>query len=823
MLAGRLSFCSLTVCIALVAAPPAPREHFGFNPGDDYKLANYTEIVSYFQKLDESSERMTMKEIGKSSEGRPIYVAFISSEANLKDLERIREVNQRLALGLATKEQAAALAATGKAVVWIDSGLHATEVAPVQHAPHLAYRMLTDESDEVRRIRENVILMQVPVINPDGLDMVVDWYRKNVGTQHELAALPKLYQKYAGHDNNRDWFMLNLEETRNVSRVLYREWYPHIVYNQHQVAPFPARIFIPPYAEPLNPNIPSTVMDGINVLGGVMRERFARENKPGAISYVGFDAWWNGGLRSVPAFHNMHGILTETALYHYATPGEYKISDLPERFSNGLPTKEPSIFYDRPWLGGRWALRDAIEYMLTADMAMLDHAARQPGHYLMKAWETAAANIESGRKGGPFAYVVPVNQFDSWSAVEMLRRLQGAGIEVHRSRQAFNVGGKEYPAGTYVLPAAQAFRAYLVDLMEPQKYPVIRQGTSGPIRRPYDVAGWTLPMQMGVRVDRVEKSLDVPLELVPEVPAMAPELNAQQTGSFIALARALAEGKPVRRSAKGEFVADGAGWRSAKWEMRKPRVGLYSPWNANMDAGWTQWLFDTFEVPYLLVTNEEIRAGKLRERFDAIVLASQSMQSILHGFREGQRSAGGQADPAKSVQRTEFSGGIGTSGASELEQFVRAGGTLIAFDSATELPLQLFPLGVRGTIAGEQGTDGWSCPGSLLRARFDPSQPIAFGMPQEGVVMSTGGQAFEVVQSAKESRALAWYARENLLASGWVSGERAVVGRAALVEAGLGEGKVVLFGFRPQFRGQSFGTFKLVLNAVYHSAARPIE
>lgn len=833
MLARRLSFCPLLLCLTLAAAPPAPRDHFAFDPGDDYKLADYTEITGYFKKLDESSERMTLKEIGKSSEGRPIYVAFISSEANLKELDRIREGNGRLALGQATRDEALKLASTGKAVVWIDSGLHATEVAPVQHAPQLAYRLLTGESEEIRRIRDNVIVMQVPVINPDGLDMVAEWYRQNVGTPYELAPLPKLYQKYAGHDNNRDWFMLNLEETRHVSRVLYREWFPHIVYNQHQVAPFPARIFIPPYAEPLNPNIPPAVMDGINVLGGVMRERFARENKPGAISYVGFDAWWNGGLRSVPAFHNMHGILTETALYHYATPGEYRPSDLPERFSNGLPTKEPSIFYDRPWLGGRWALRDAVEYMLTADMAILGHAARHPDQYLFKSWEMATANIEAGRRGGPYAYVVPNAQPDSWSALEMLRRLQGAGVEVWRSQDAFSAGGKEYPAGTFVLPAAQAFRPYLVDLMEPQKYPEIRQGQTGPTKRPYDVAGWTLPYQMGVRVERVERPFEARLERAPDLPRTHAVLDYRQTGAFIALAEALAQGKAVRRSAEGEFLVESKGngpaWRSAKWEMRVPKVALYAPWNVNIDAGWTQWLFDTFRVPYALVTNQDIRAGKLRERFDAIVMASQSMQSILHGYREGQRAAGGQADPAKSLQRPEFTGGIGTEGASELEQFVRAGGTLIAFESAVQLPLQLFPLGVRGLLGEGQGSGNWYCPGSLLRASFDADQPIGYGMPKEGILMSTGGQAFEITALAKDNhnqrqaRALAWYAKENLLASGWVSGERSVAGRAALVEAALGDGKVVLFGFRPQFRGQSFGTFKLVLNAVYHAAARPVE
>ena len=283
-----------------------------------------------------------------------MYVAFISAPENLKKLDRYRQISARLALGQATAEEARALAEEGRAIVWIDSGLHASEVAPAQQAPLLAYKMLTDDSAEVEAIRRNVILMQVPVINPDGLDMVADWYRKNVGTPYETAPMPWLFQKYAGHDNNRDWFMLNLEETRNVTRLLFREWFPQIVYNQHQAPPFPARIFVPPYAEPLNPDIPAAVMEGINKLGAAMRERFAREDKPGVLSYFGFDAWWNGGLRSAPAFHNMHGILTETAGYTYATPKTYQAGDLQAAFANGAATREPSMFYERPWMGGKW-------------------------------------------------------------------------------------------------------------------------------------------------------------------------------------------------------------------------------------------------------------------------------------------------------------------------------------------------------------------------------------------------------------------------------------------------------------------------------------
>jgi hypothetical protein len=796
-------FSTLLAGSLLAAAPPAPKEHFGFTPGDDYKLAGYDEITGYFRKLAESSPRVKMEAIGKSSEGRGIHAVFISSEANLRDLERHKQINRRLALGLATAEEAKKLAAEGKAIVWIDSGLHATEVAPVQHAPHLAYRMVTGEDEETRRIRENVILIQIPVINPDGLDLVVSWYKQNLGTDHELAPLTKLYQKYSGHDNNRDYFMLNLAETRHVSRMLFREWFPQIVYNQHQVAPFPARIFVPPYGEPLNPHIPAPVMEGINLIGSAMKERFARENKPGVVSYVGFDAWWNGGLRSAPAFHNMHGILTETALYQYATPREYKASEFPATFASGIPTKEPTVFYERPWLGGRWALMDAVNYMLTADFAILELAAARRQHFLTKAWEMATAQIEAGKKGGPFAYVVDPAQEDDWTAVEMLKRLQGSGVEVRKTTAAFSANGKTYAAGTYLLPAAQPFRAYLMDLMEPQKYPEIRAGQTGPTKRPYDLAGWTLPYQMGVKVERIEQPVEIKSEPAEPLESPEPSMDVRKNSRFLALARSQA--------------------------ARKARVALYEPYTANMDAGWTEWVLDYFEVKHTKLHNEEIRRGGLRDRYDVIILAAQSMASILHGVREGELS--GRAEwqapsNAKNFQRPEYTGGIGLDGARNLLEFARGGGTLIAFDTATELILDLFPVGVRGVLrggdaAGSGAAGGWYCPGSILRVDVNQKHPLSAGMPAQAFVTSTGGQAFEISLAPKfnkgerEVTILAAYAKSNLLASGWLSGERAAAGKAAAVEARVGAGRVVLFGFRPQFRGQTFGTFKFFLNAIY--------
>lgn len=837
-------FVFLLWCVAAPAAVPEPKEHFGYSPGDDYKLADYNDLVGYFQKLESSSNRIKLVSFGKTSMGKPMYMAFLSDPANLAKLDRYREISRKLALGQGNRAEAQRLAAEGKAIVWIDSGLHASEVAPSQQAPHLAYRVITEESEEMRRIRRNVILIQIPCINPDGLDWVAHWYRKNVGTAYESAPLPNLYHKYAGHDNNRDWYMLNLEETRHVTRQLFQEWFPQIVYNQHQAPPFPARIFVPPYAEPLNPHIPAPVMEGINLIGAAMKERFAREDKPGILSYWGFDAWWNGGLRSVPAFHNMHGILTETAGTG-AAPRTYTARDLPERFGNGMPTREPSVFYQRPWMGGRWGMREAIEYMLTADFAILDFAATRPNHFLMKAWELATANIELGKKGKPFAYVVPMDQGDKQSAMEMLRRLAMSGVVIQRSHAAFQAGGKTYPAGTFVMPAAQPFRPYLVDLMEPQKYPEIKAGQTGPTKRPYDVAGWTLPMMMGVDVDRIEESFDVPAGNDPDLRLPAPSLDRRDNSSFLATIELLKQGVKVRWGAGGAILAEGKSpaeeFRKAAYELRTPRVALYEPYTANMDSGWTQWMLDYFHVPYTLLHNADFRNGSLHEKFDTLILASQSTNSILHGTRDGETSSTGRSGSSTTTrQRPEYAGGITLAGLAAIEEFVKAGGTLIAFDAAADLPVRFFPLPLTSRIrtntnegeanASQSNNDnnGFYSPGSLLRMTVDPASPLAFGMPKEGYLFTTGGQAWDISLMAdlnkgeREIKAPVRYATSGLLASGWLSGERTITGKAAMIHARHGQGQVVLFGFRPQFRGQTFGTFKLVMNAIYLGSAKKL-
>ena len=799
----------------LAAAVPTPSEHLGYRPGTDYKLADYGEIISYYQKLEKASGRIKLIEYGKTSMGKPMYVAILSSEENIRQLGKYKEMNRRMALGLAGKDEAARIAREGKVFVWIDAGIHSSEAACPQGSPELAYKIVADESDEVKRIREKVILVHVPVVNPDGQDLIAHWFRKNVGTPYQEASLPELYQKYSGHDNNRDWFMFNLEETRHTGRLLFQEWFPQIMYNQHQAPAFPARMFVPPYAEPLNPAIPAPVMEGINLIGSAMRERLAMEGKTGVLSYVQFDGWWNGGMRSAPAFHNMHGILTETAMQPYSIPKEYKLDELPDRFSHGIPTKQPTIFYT-PWMGGRWTARDAIEYMQTANMAILNLAASMPEKWISKAWELAQRNIRAGETDKPFAYVVPPEQWDGWTANEMLRRLEQGGIEVKRATAEIRMGDKTYPAGSYVMLAGQAFRSYLVDLMEPQSYPELRSGTTGPTKRPYDVAGWTLPMQMGVKVERINDRFDTSkLAAVKGVPEGERRLDSRSNSAYLELARMLGSGEKVGWTADGKLAKSGYAW-----ELQKPRLAVYEPYTGNMDLGWTEWLLDTFKVPYTKLHNADIQKGGLRERFDTILFAQQTTDSILHGLRDAGGEDGDMNNPnrGRPRPRPEHVGGIGAQGVAALDAFVRDGGTMVTLSSASELPMQFLPLPVRSVSRGSES--GFYSPGSLLRATVDTTSPLAFGMPKDAIVFASGGPVMEV--SGGSAHSVVNFARKDLLASGWVSGERAVLGKSVMVEAAYGKGRVVMYGFRVQHRGQPFGTFKLLLNAIYLGSAKRV-
>lgn len=857
-----LALVSTGVDLPAQRSVPHPREVFGFELGADYKLAKYAQMEDYFQRLDAASDRVKVVQIGESVLGRSLLLAFISSEDNIRELDRYREISERLARGRdLTDVQARQLAKEGKTIVWIDAGIHATEVAPVQSTPLLAYKVVTEETEEMRRIRENVILLLMPVMNPDGMDMVADWYESNLGTPYEIAPLPGLYHFYTGHDNNRDWAMHTQKESQAVARILYEEWYPQILYIQHQTGPFPARIHMPPFDDPVNPNIHPLVVQSVNVIGAHMAKRFGEERKPGAIQHRQYPMWRADGLRYAVYGHNIIGVHTETQLYRYATPRYYDPDSLPQVFGGrGTPlsTSDPSVFYPDPWRGGWWRLGDAVEYVLTASMGVLDGAERLKEDWLYNSYTMARDAIQ--KEGHVFAWVIPSEQWDRSEAIELVRILRRAGVEVHRATSPFSVGGRTYATGSYLAYGGQAFRGFIAHILDKQVYPDRRLYSGGPPIPPYDLAGWTFPIAMGVNVDRVEQRFDAQVEIIDEVEPPIGQVKGEATYGYLlshqdnlsalAVNRLLAAGDRVRWTREaleaggsahgpGMIVVEQGGGTAERVEilarelgldfvgldqqptatlyrLRSPRVGLYKSWVANMDEGWTRWILaEEYEFAVDTLHDEDFRAGNL-SRYDAIILPNQGARVILDGHAPG-------------TMPPEYVGGLGVEGAAALKRYVEDGGTLVAFDNATGFAIQHLELPVRDVLGGLP-TNEFFIPGSLVRLSVDNTHPIAYGMPTEAAAMFRNSKAFAIVSSAEEGSSrgspkpvevVARYGKSDLLLSGFeIGAEWHLADKPAVVRVGVGDGDVVLIGFRPQFRAIPRVTFKLLFNAIHGATAQ---
>lgn len=828
---------------------PHPTDVIGFELGSDYMLADLGQLYSYYEALAAASPRVELEEIGRSVRGEPLYLVYISSEDNIRQLDRWRETAERLARARdLTEEEARELAREGKAIVWIDAGLHSAEVAHAQHAPLLAHHMATDESDEVRRIRDDVILLLMPMMNPDGHEIVVDWYRGVARTEHEFTAPPEVWHEYVGHDINRDWFMMRQAETEAVAHQLFNVWYPQIVFNHHQHSPFPTRIFIPPFSDPVNPHIHPLVVRGVNMVGEHMAKRFEELEMPGVVSGLTFTMWWNGGMRTAPYFHNQVGILSEVA-HRYASPQYHDPDDLPTSIRAGareISMVEPSIYYANPWRGGWVRLADPVRYHFVASMGALDIGSRLREDWLFNIYRMGSQQIRDGNAGGPYAYIFPTDeQWDRGEAVELLNVLRRGGVEIHRATSPFEADGTTYPAGTHLAYVGQAFRAHLMDLMEKQEHPHRELYPGGPPEAPYGgLSGWTLPMQMAVNVVRVETPFEAEAVEIDEIPV--PEARLSGTGSwgFVISAQPNAARTAVNRLQSagdrvhlaregfeaggqsflaGAFVVEaGSGTQAriegiaqelglevtaidapptdATVELRAPRLGMYMPWTGNMDEGWTRYVFHQHGFQPDTLRNSDLIEGDLSD-YDVIIFTDQSARSIMNGHAPGRMP-------------DEYVGGVGEAGAANLRSWVEAGGTLVTFDGAGDFAIEALDLPVANATAALSQAD-FFVPGSLIRTRFDNTHPIGFGMPVETAAFFQNSQAWDVLDQDRVD-VVGRYAESDLLMSGWELGaEEHLAGKPAVVRVRAGEGEAVLIGFRPQFRAQPTGTYRLFFNAIF--------
>ncbi|OFW27369.1 MAG: peptidase [Acidobacteria bacterium RIFCSPLOWO2_02_FULL_65_29] len=889
----------------------SPKAEFGWEIGDDYRLVNYTQYEQYLKKMDQQSDRMTVIDIGKTAEGRTEYTAIITSPENHRSLAKHKDVNRRLALaeGL-TDEQARQLARDGKMVIWIDGGLHATEVLGAQQLIDLIYTLNTRTDPETMRILNDDIVL-CTLVNPDGMELVSNWYMRHPDERlRSTAGLPRLYQKYIGHDNNRDFYMMNQPESENANRIMYRDWFPAIMYNHHQTGPAGAVLFAPPFRDPFNYNFDPLIPLGIDMVGAAIHTRLAVEGKPGAVMRSGapYSTWFNGGIRTTSYFHNQIGILTETI----GNPTPVEIPFVPEM---QLPRGD----VPNPIAPQTWHFRQSIEYSRSMNYAILDLASRRREDFLFNMYKMGKNAIDNGSRDhwtihpkridavraeaarmqpragrglpaslyrdvlrdpsarDPRGFILPSDQPDFLTATKLVNTLIKAGVVVHRATAPFAVAAKPYPAGSYVVKAAQAYRAHLLDMFEPQDHPDDIPYPGSAPRPPYDVTGYNIAYSMGVRFDRLLDGFDGPFETLTGVVsppvatiAQAPSgggylISHQMNDAFVAVNRLLKANEEVywlksAVTANGRSYAPGAMYVPAKattlpilrklaaekgvtatavagrpsgtstgasqadaMELRPVRIGLWDVYGGSMPSGWTRWLLEQFEFSFEVVFAKTLDAGNLAARFDVLIFADGGIPS---------RDGGTNQPPASTIPM-EFRDWLGSVSVSrtvpELRKFVEAGGTLLTIGSSTIVG-QHFGLPI-GSALVERDHSGaevplpgakFYVPGSILEARVDNTHPLGYGFDDTVNIFFDHSEAFRVrpQAAAKGMNTVAWIGTPAPLKSGWAWGQQYLDQAVEIVEAPIGKGRVVLFGPEIVWRGQPHGTFKFLFNGIYYGAAR---
>lgn len=868
----------------------SPQDAFGHDVGDDYQLINYRQFETYLHTLAGETDRMKLMEIGKTSEGRTQYVAAVSSPANIARLDHYRDIARRLAKAEGVDEaEARALAAEGKAVVWIDGGLHATETVPPQALIAAVHEWVTAEDPEALRVLDDVIILFAP-LNPDGWDLVADWYmRERDPTKREFASLPRLYQAYVGHDNNRDYYLSAMPETTNVNRMLFREWFPQIVYNHHQPAPAGTVVFMPPFRDPFNYNYDPLAMTTLSEVAAAMHNRLVAEGKPGATMRSGarYSTWNNGMERSITYFHNSIGLLTE--ITGHPTPS--RIALVPD---NQLPRND----LPAPIAPQTWRFRQSIDYSLSINRAVLDYASRNRDRLLFNIWRMGANAIARGETDtwrvtpsriealkaaagqtgrtvdpalydrvlhdpalrDPRAYVIPADQADLPTAVAFLNSLIKTGVDVDRATRSFAVAGKSYPTGSFVVRTNQAYRPHVLDMFEPQDHPHDLQYPGGPPALPYDATGYTLALQMGVKFDRILAPFEAPLERVPDLIAPPPGLisgrgdagfivDHAQVNGFILTNRLLKAGQPVfwqkaEVQSGGRTLAPGALWIPATDTSRalveraaaelglnaeavsrapggqsivlKPvRIGLVDRYGGSMSAGWTRWLLEQFEFPFEVVYPQRLDAGDLKTDFDVLVFAPDLLPA---DFPNGD----GRRQPAPETIPEAFRPWLGDITRErtlpQIAAFAEAGGAIVTAGSAHKLALALgAPIDdVLSTANKPLPSTEFFIPGALLAVDVDPADPLAYGLPARLNVFFDENAAFTARGNA---RVAARYPSPAVVASGWAIGPEKLAGAGAVVDAPMGQGRLIILGPDVINRAQARASVRLLFNALFYGSA----
>jgi Zinc carboxypeptidase len=795
---------------------PSPKSILGFTPGDDHTVANWSQITNYFERLDRASDRVVVQTLGQSTLKRPLIVAIISARENILALAKYKDIQRQLAdPRLVTQTaQRDRLIADGKVVVTISCSIHSTEIVASQMSMQLAYELATAQDAATREILQNTILLLIPSPNPDGIDIVANWYRKTLGTAYEGKEPPELYHHYGGHDDNRDWFMLNLKETQLITRLLWHEWFPQIVYDVHQQGSNGSRFFIPPFYDPPNPNISPVLLRQVGLVGHKVAADLTAAGYKGILTNALYDTWWHGGFRTAPYFHNSIGILSEAASARLMTPASVTTEQLARSSTRGMRNATESVTnFPEPWPGGSWRPREIMNMEMIASRAILSMAAKFRENYLQNFFELGRKNSEQPAKSNqPIAYLIPAGQARDEAVAKLIASLLGQGVDVYRLDRELhvtygpqmlqrtnaaseklgayrtiiqnNAAMQEVPLGSYIVFLNQPQRTNVTALFEPQIYPN-RLTPQGEAERPYDVAGWTLPLQMGVDAPAVTAIRETETER-----RLTRLTDPNQVRSDLALPVANDDKSPIRNPVK-----------------QAVRVGIYKGSTSNMDEGWTRYIFDTFNVPYSSARDADIRQGDLHAKFDVLLFPSQRSTEIINGNAAGSLPV-------------EYTGGISERGVNNLKEFVANGGTLVCFDAACDLAIKQFNLPVRNVLEGVRSSEFY-CPGSIVSLDVDNKNPFANNLPTKLPAYFINSSAFTTTGDGV--RIVARYAKENVLLSGWLLGEDKLRGQIALAEVPSGKGRIVLFAFRPQHRGQAWATLPLIWNVLSSAAATGSE
>ncbi|MEO8657409.1 MAG: M14 metallopeptidase family protein [Bryobacteraceae bacterium] len=779
------------------AEVPTPQAFFGHSMGQDRSSVDWEKVVAYFHALAKSSLRLRIEDIGPTSEKRPMIAVFIAAPETLANLPRYLAIQKRLADPRNLSDgEAIRLTARGKAVVMVTCSIHSTEPASTHSAIEFAYRLATATDEKTRSILANTILILVPSLNPDGVDIVTRWYRRTLNTPYEGATPPELYQKYTGHDNNRDWYIFSQPETRNVVSRLHNVWHPQIVYDVHEQGPYGSRFFVPPWLDPIDPNVDPILAQMGNAIGMTIALDLTAAGRKGVAVNASYDFWTPA--RHYQAYHGGVRILSESAGVRLATP----ITVTPDKLNEqalGYSPRQPSWNFLEPWPGGDWHLRDIVNDQLLAMESCLYTAAIRRQDFL-KMFLTVGRRAVS--RTSPYAFVISARQGDPGAARRMLETLAFGAVEIERASAPFDAAGTTYPAASYVIPMAQPYSSYAKTLLEVQHYPDLREYPNGPPRRPYDVTAQTLPLLMGVEVDTIEKPFEATLaraRAYPFPPRRTRRNNgalpATDTDSWREINRLWSAGSAIYRDPQsGDFASS----PQPDWpELKRPRVGLYKSWMPNIDEGWTRWLLDEFGFIYTRLTNQDIQAGALRSAYDVIVFPSAGLSAMTNGYRLG-------------AMPEELTGGIGQKGAEALKQFAQQGGRLIFLNQSAAYASDVLGIPLTDVTKGMASRDLF-VPGSLLNVTLDSSHPLTRGLPDKISIWCERSPAFEAAPAAS---IVARYNSANLLASGWLLGEKYLVNKSALLDLPVGQGRAIVFGFQPQYRAQSYQAFKLFFNAL---------